>query len=69
MRSGRVDEAFPLSDHCGFDELMEFVRRCSPKKVFTTHGFAKELAMHIRRDLGIDAQPLVSRQRTLDHFC
>jgi len=37
--------------------------------VFTTHGFTKELAMHIRKDLGIEAQPLISRQRTLDHFC
>jgi putative mRNA 3-end processing factor len=64
-----VDEAFPVSDHCGFDELTEFVRKCSPRMVFTTHGFAKEFAMHVRRDLGIDAQPMVARQRTLDHFC
>jgi putative mRNA 3-end processing factor len=67
-RSG-VDEAFPISDHCGFDELIEFVRRCSPQKVFTNHGFSKEFAMHVRRSLGIQAQPLVARQRTLDHFC
>jgi len=64
-----VDEAFPISDHCGFDELIEFVRRCSPQKVFTNHGFSKEFAMHVRRSLGIQAQPLVARQRTLDHFC
>jgi putative mRNA 3-end processing factor len=69
IRSSRVDEAFPVSDHPGFDELTEFVRRCGPGKVFTTHGFAKEFAVHIRRDLGIDAQPIVARQRTLDHFC
>lgn len=69
LRSSRVDEAFPVSDHCGFDELKEFVRKCSPKKVFTTHGFAKEFASHVRRELGIDAQPMVARQRTLDHFC
>jgi len=69
MRSSSVDEAFPVSDHCGFDELTEFVRRCSPERVFTTHGFAKEFAQHIRKNLGIDAQPMVSRQRTLDHFC
>jgi putative mRNA 3-end processing factor len=67
-RSG-VDEAFPISDHCGFDELIEFVRGCSPQKVFTNHGFSKEFAMHVRRSLGIQAQPLVARQRTLDHFC
>jgi putative mRNA 3-end processing factor len=64
-----VDEAFPVSDHCGFDELMEFIRRCSPQNVFMNHGFSKELAMHVRRSLGIQAQPLVARQRTLDHFC
>jgi putative mRNA 3-end processing factor len=69
MRSSRVDEAFPVSDHCGFDELKEFVRKCSPRKVFTTHGFSKEFASHVRRELGIDAQPMVARQRTLDHFC
>ncbi len=69
IRSSRVDEAFPVSDHPGFDELTEFVRRCGPEKVFTTHGFAKEFAAHVRRDLGIDAQPMVARQRTLDQFC
>ncbi len=69
IRSSRVDEAFPISDHCGFDELMEFVDKCGPTKVFTTHGFAKEFAAHVKRELGIDAQPMVARQRTLDHFC
>jgi putative mRNA 3-end processing factor len=67
--TSRVDEAFPVSDHCGFNELLEFVRRCSPSQVFTTHGFAKEFAVQVRRNLGIPAQPLVARQRTLDHFC
>jgi len=67
-RSG-LDEAFPLSDHCGYDELMEFVEKCGPEKVFTMHGFAKELAARIRTELGISAQPLIARQRTLDHFC
>lgn len=64
-----LDEAFPISDHCGYDELLEFVRKCNPEQVFTTHGFVKELALDIRRNLGIEAQPLISRQRTLDHFC
>jgi len=64
-----LDEAFPLSDHCGYDELMRFVDKCGPEKVFTHHGFAKELAARIRAELDIHAQPLVARQRTLDHFC
>jgi hypothetical protein len=37
--------------------------------VLTTHGFTKELAVRIKRDLRIEAQPLIARQRTLDHFC
>ena len=69
LHQSTVDEAFPVSDHCGFDELFAFVKECNPRMVFTTHGFAKEFAMHIRRDLGIEAQPMVARQRTLDHFC
>jgi putative mRNA 3-end processing factor len=64
----KVDEAFPVSDHCGYNELMEFVRKCSPSQVLTTHGFTKEFAAHIRRNLGIPALPLNARQRTLDHF-
>lgn len=51
-----VDEALPLSDHCDFDELVEYVRRIQPKKVFTTHG-PPEFAVHLR-SLGIDAKPL-----------
>lgn len=65
----KLDEAFPVSDHCGYNELMEFVRNCSPSFVFTTHGFAKEFAIQIRRNLGIPALPLVAKQRSLDHFC
>jgi putative mRNA 3-end processing factor len=64
-----IDAAFPVSDHCGFDELMEFAKRCDPDYVFTTHGFAKEFAHEVRRTLGIQAQPLIARQHTLDHFC
>jgi putative mRNA 3-end processing factor len=67
-RSGSF-HAFPVSDHCGFDELLAFVKACSPEKVYTTHGFAAELAAHIRKELGIDAQPLVKRQGTIDQFC
>lgn len=64
-----VDEAFAISDHCGYNELLEFARKCRPDMVFTTHGFARELAIQIKRTLGIDALPMVARQRTLDHFC
>lgn len=67
--SSTVDEGFPLSDHCGYDELMWFVEKCSPEVVYTTHGFDKAFAASVRKELGIDARPLVAKQRTMDQFC
>jgi Cft2 family RNA processing exonuclease len=64
-----VDEGFPLSDHCGYDELMMFVEKCSPSMVYTTHGFDKAFASSVRKELRIDARPLVAKQRTMDQFC
>lgn len=65
-RGGRVDAAFPLSDHADFYDIMAFVKACSPELVYTTHGggdgqdsaFDEVLASHIKKDLGIDARPL-----------
>jgi putative mRNA 3-end processing factor len=67
-RSGKSHEMFPLSDHCGFNELLEFVRGCDPQVVYTTHGFAEDLARRIERELGVAARPLTRGQRPLDHF-
>jgi len=49
--------AFPLSDHADFPDLLEFVKRVAPKKVYTLHGFASAFAQNLR-DLGYDAQAL-----------
>jgi len=68
-RTSSIDEAFPLSDHCGYDELLKFVKACSPEVVYTNHGYASELARSIRTELGIDARPLAKRQRMIDQFC
>jgi len=68
-RSSTVDMGFPLSDHCGYDELLRFVEKCSPRAVYTTHGFDKAFASSVRKELGIDARPLVAKQRTMDQFC
>jgi putative mRNA 3-end processing factor len=54
----RVDEGFPLSDHAGHRELLDFVKGCDPKVVYTNHGYDEDLASDIRRELGIDARPL-----------
>jgi DNA ligase 1 len=44
----RVDEAFPLSDHADFSELLAYVWQVHPKKIHTHHGFAPEFASHLR---------------------
>lgn len=44
-----ADVAFPLSDHCDFDELLEVIRRSGADKVYTVHGFPDDLAKHLRK--------------------
>jgi DNA ligase-1 len=53
----QVDAAFPLSDHADYPDLIEMVRRVSPKKVYTLHGFAADFAQTLR-NLGFDAHAL-----------
>ncbi|MDQ6772799.1 MAG: MBL fold metallo-hydrolase [Candidatus Dormibacteraeota bacterium] len=52
-----ADRAFPLSDHCDFDELVEVVERSGARQVYTVHGFTDDLARHLRRR-GFQAHPL-----------
>lgn len=65
---GGYDETFVLSDHCGFDELIELVKEVDPDKVYTQHGFDEELARHLSTELGYDARALKSNQSTLENF-
>ena len=51
-----VDHALPLSDHADFDQLIEAVRRVSPREIYCTHG-PHEFVDHLR-DLGFNAFPL-----------
>ncbi|TKJ44361.1 hypothetical protein CEE36_01060 [candidate division TA06 bacterium B3_TA06] len=51
----------PLSDHADFGELLRYVDKVRPKKVWTTHGYARELATALRHR-GYDACPLTARQ-------
>jgi putative mRNA 3-end processing factor len=61
-----VDEAFALSDHADYHDIMSFVRACSPQFVYTIHGggdgedkdFDEVLATSIKKELGIEARPL-----------
>ena len=52
-----ADLAFPLSDHCDFDELVEVVRRSGADQVYTVHGFTGDFARHLRKR-GVRAHPL-----------
>ncbi len=55
-----ADHVFPLSGHADYNDVLEFVGACSPKKVYTTHGRSRELAKRIKDELGIQAEPLDS---------
>jgi putative mRNA 3-end processing factor len=53
-----MDESFAISDHSDYNELLQFVKECSPEKVFLEHGYSIEFAETIRRELGIEACPV-----------
>lgn len=52
-----ADCAFPYSDHCDFDELVELAARSGAEQVYTVHGFSEEFARTLRRR-GLKASPL-----------
>jgi putative mRNA 3-end processing factor len=52
-----IDYALPMSDHCDYNELIQVVKKCNPKNIFTIHGFAHEFA-RILNNMGYNAHPL-----------
>ena len=52
-----LDYVIPFSDHCDYNELLEVVRKCNPRKIFTFHGFVEEFSKELVR-LGYDAEPI-----------
>ncbi len=52
-----ADAAFPLSDHADYPELLAFIERVNPSRIFTVHGFATEFAATLR-SMGRDALAL-----------
>jgi len=50
-------KSFCLSDHADYSELVRYAEESGAKKVFTTHGYATELAADLRKK-GINAIPL-----------
>lgn len=55
---------FPLSDHCDFKQLLEYIERVNPKEVYCVHGYEKELAKAIRKKLGIKAFTLTNPKQS-----
>ena len=66
---GNYDVAFPLTDHCDFDELLETVEAIDPDAVYTHHGFDEAFAETLATERGYRARPLKRDQRTLGEFC
>jgi putative mRNA 3-end processing factor len=64
---GGYDEAFVLSDHADFDELVSVVEAVDPERVYTTHGSADALARHLT-NRGWDARSLKRNQSSLGEF-
>jgi len=61
-----VDEAFPLSDHADFSELMEYAKLAEPQKVYTVHGFP-EFPDFLRQE-GFDAEQLKESNKVTETF-
>jgi putative mRNA 3-end processing factor len=49
-----ADEAVPMSDHAGHDELVAAAKASGARRIHTIHGFAEDLAAALRAE-GIDA--------------
>jgi putative mRNA 3-end processing factor len=52
-----LDYVIPFSDHCDHSELLEVVKKCNPRKIYTFHGFQEEFANYLVK-LGYDAVPI-----------
>ena len=56
-RAFDCDACFTLSDHCDFNGLVQFAEGTGAKTIYTTHGYARELAHELRK-MGKNAQAL-----------
>lgn len=45
----RADQAFPLSDHADWPDLLRCVEEVQPSRVLTTHGYTAEFSADLRR--------------------
>ncbi len=54
----KYGKCIPISDHCDYNDLLEFVKATKAKKVFTMHGFSKDFSKTINKELGIWSRPI-----------
>ncbi|MFH0971870.1 MAG: MBL fold metallo-hydrolase [Candidatus Micrarchaeota archaeon] len=54
-----ADASFCLSDHCDFNDLIDYVAQVSPNRVIAMHGFEKEFSRELKKR-GFNAEPLSS---------
>jgi putative mRNA 3-end processing factor len=64
---GNFDAAFPLSDHCDFEELCGLVAAADPEQVYTQHGSGDAFAEHLTSE-GYDARTIKQNQTSLGEF-
>jgi len=62
-----VDRILPISDHAGFDDLIDYALHSGARSVHTVHGYARDLAEELRRR-GIEAHPIGEAHRQLELF-
>ena len=53
----KVDTAFAMSNHAGYDELIQYVEIVKPKEVYLIEGFCVEFANRLK-SLGYNAKPI-----------
>lgn len=60
--------SFPLSSHADHDQLMEYVTKVRPKRVYVFTGYSDVISSEIERKLGIRAGPLpvIAQTKLLD---
>ena len=64
---GDFDAAFPLSDHCDFEELRALVDAVDPERVYTQHGSGDRLAEELT-GAGYTATTIKQNQTSLSDF-
>ncbi len=66
-----LDYAFPFSDHCDFEDLLEVVKKSKAENIYTIHGFQKEFANYLNQ-MGYNAKSMIykkdKKNTTLDDF-